>query len=144
MGQVLNKHLEQFKCSVGESEFDEDFLLDIASMDQSISEINANLTLDTLKEMERKRNEERPPESRLRDTVVKTIAWHQKNTLKEISRVKKISPHMTWLSSFYRCDPRWQIMTFFNFNEVAREGGQVPLDEHKAASPMQEWFSKAR
>ena len=142
MGEVMNKHLEQFKNSVGESEYDEDFLLDIASMDQSISEINTNLTLDVLEEMERKRNLERAPSRRVRGTIIKVNAWHQKNTLKEIARVKKLSPHTAWLSSFYRCDPRWQIMRFFD--EVAKEGGDVPMDEHSAASPMQLWFSKAR
>ena len=142
MGEVMNKHLEQFKNSVGESEFDEEFLLDIASMDQSISKINMNLTLDVLEEMERKRNLERAPSRRVRGTIIKVNAWHQKNTLKEIARVKKLSPHTAWLSSFYRCDPRWQIMRFFD--EVAKEGGDVPMDEHLAASPMQRWFSKAR
>lgn len=85
MGEVMNKHLEQFKNSVGESEYDEDFLLDIASMDQSISELNTNLTLDVLEEMERKRNLERAPSRRVRGTIIKVNAWHQKNTLKEIA-----------------------------------------------------------
>lgn len=30
------------------------------------------------------------------------------------------------------------------FDEVAKEGGDVPMDEYSAASPMQRWFSKAR
>ena len=42
-------------------------------------------------------------------------AWRQAIVLAERT------PEVDWLSSFYRCDPRWQIMKFFN--EVAREVG---------------------
>ena len=38
--QVLNRHLEQYKISAGETEYDEDFLLDIASMGQTLHQIN--------------------------------------------------------------------------------------------------------
>eukprot|EP00956_Cyclotella_meneghiniana_P044338 scaffold313154_cov96-Cyclotella_meneghiniana.AAC.1 len=37
--QVLNRHLEQYKISAGETEYDEDFLLDIASMGQTLHQI---------------------------------------------------------------------------------------------------------
>ena len=140
--QVLNRHLEQYKISAGETEYDEDFLLDIASMGQTLHQINTTLTLEKLEEMERHRNLERHPERRIRDSVIKVTAWHQKNTLKEMLRVSMLSRPMAWLTSFYRCDPRWQIMRFFD--EVAREGGDVPMGEHTEASPLPDLFSKAR
>ena len=34
------------------------------------------------------------------------------------------TPEMDWLVSFYHCDPRWQILKFFN--EVAREVRHSP------------------
>eukprot|EP00956_Cyclotella_meneghiniana_P042373 scaffold248438_cov104-Cyclotella_meneghiniana.AAC.4 len=49
---------------------------------------------------------------------------------------------MDWLSSFYRCDPRWQILKFFN--EVAREGGVANEEENVALSPLAQLFDKAR
>lgn len=143
---MLNRHLEQYKykISAGETEYDEDFLLDIASMGQTLHQINTTLTLEKLEEMERHRNLERHPERRIRDSVIKVTAWHQhqKNTLKEMLRVSMLSRPMAWLTSFYRCDPRWQIMRFFD--EVAREGGDVPMGEHTEASPSPDLFSKAR
>ena len=142
MQEVLNRHLEQYKNSAGEAEYDEDFLRDIASMGQTLSQINGTVTLEKLEEMERRRNLERPPERRIRDTIIKVTAWHQKNTLKEMLRVSKLNRPVAWLTSFYRCDPRWQIMRFFD--EVAKEGGDVPMDEHMAASPLPDLFSKAR
>ena len=51
------------------------------------------------------------------------------------------TPEQEWASSFYRCDPRWQIMRFFD--EVAREGGEASMDENLAASPLASLFKKA-
>lgn len=80
-------------------------------------------------------------------------------------RLANRTPEMDWLSSFYRRDPRWQIMKFFN--EVSREvravidmdillliswtdanvsslqGGVDKIDE-EVASPLAQLFDKAR
>ncbi|KAL3796628.1 hypothetical protein ACHAW5_004039 [Stephanodiscus triporus] len=68
-------------------------------------------------------------------------SWHQKYTLKKALELAQRTPVMDWLSSFYRCDPRWQILKFFN--EVAREGGDAQMDENLAASPLANLFCKA-
>jgi hypothetical protein len=46
-------------------------------------------------------------------------AWTHKYDLRRAVILAEKTPEMDWLSSFYRCDPRWQILKFFN--EVARE-----------------------
>ena len=45
--------------------------------------------------------------------------WTESYNLHKAMAIAETSPEMEWLSSFYRCDPRWQILKFFN--EVARE-----------------------
>jgi len=78
---------------------------------------------------------------RLSNTSLKIAAWHQKYSLRMALKVAKSTPQLEWLSSFYRCDPRWQIQSFFD--EVAREGGDAQLSEDFAASPLALLFNKA-
>jgi hypothetical protein len=68
-------------------------------------------------------------------------SWHQKSSVKKALELANRTPEMDWLSSFYHCDPRWQILKFFN--DVAREGGNAPMDENLASSPLADLFSKA-
>lgn len=140
---VLTRHLSQYRMSVGqEEEYDEDFIFDIASMGKSLRQLSDEITLEELEEMEHKRNRKRSPWQKASSATIKVRAWHQKNTLKEMYRVSKLDPHMAWLTSFYRCDPRWQVMKYFD--EVAREGGDVPSNEQSIHSPLSALFSKAR
>ena len=137
---VLTRHLSQ--CRWGEEEYDEDFIFDIASMGKSLRQLSDEITLEELEEMEHKRNRKRSPWQKASSATIKVRAWHQKNTLKEMYRVSKLDPHMAGLTSFYRCDPRWQVMKYFD--EVAREGGDVSSNEQSAHSPLSAVFSKAR
>ncbi|KAL7484824.1 hypothetical protein ACHAW6_010435 [Cyclotella cf. meneghiniana] len=68
-------------------------------------------------------------------------AWTHKYDMRKAAILAEKTPVMDWLSSFYRCDPRWQILKFFN--EVAREGGDAKVDEDLAASPLSYLFDKA-
>eukprot|EP00804_Cyclotella_cryptica_P003394 CCRYP_018550-RA/>CCRYP_018550-RA protein AED:0.08 eAED:0.08 QI:140/0.91/0.92/1/0.5/0.30/13/434/1368 len=68
-------------------------------------------------------------------------AWTDKYDLRRAVILAEKTPEMDWLSSFYRCDPRWQILKFFN--EVAREGGDAKIDEDLASSPLSHLFDKA-
>ncbi|KAL7517685.1 hypothetical protein ACHAWX_002589 [Stephanocyclus meneghinianus] len=68
-------------------------------------------------------------------------AWTHKYDLRRAVILAEKTPEMDWLSSFYRCDPRWQILKFFN--EVAREGGDAKVNEDLAASPLSYLFDKA-
>ena len=76
-----------------------------------------------------------------RTSSQKIISWHQKYSLKTAFLLAQRTPAMDWVTSFYRCDPRWQILKFFN--EVAREGGDAPMDENLATSPLANLFCKA-
>jgi hypothetical protein len=69
--------------------------------------------------------------------------WHQKYDSKKALKLVQRTARMKWMASFYRCDPRWQILTFFN--EVARDGGIAAMDENRnsGASPLTNLFSKA-
>jgi len=74
--------------------------------------------------------------------------WHQKYDSKKALELAERSARIVWLSSFYRYDPRWQILTFFN--EVARDGGIAAMDENfrsscrnLGASSLTKSFSKA-
>jgi hypothetical protein len=69
--------------------------------------------------------------------------WHQKYDSKKALKLVKRTAKMKWMASFYRCDPRWQILTFFN--EVARDGGIAAMDENRnsGANPLTALFSKA-
>ena len=96
------------------------------------------------REMRRQREAARASRQALRlekQTKKDIDAWHEKHSLNQALNMAMRSPEMEWLSSFYRSDPRWQINTFFN--EVAREGGEAPLDENLAASPLAYLFDKA-
>lgn len=140
---VLNGHLEMYRATAGQGEeYDHEFILDIASMGKSLRQLSDEVTLEELEEMEHRRNRERSPSRRVCSATVKVNAWHQKNTLKEMYRVSKLNSYMAWLTSVYRCDPRWKIMRYFD--EVAREGGNVPSNESSVASPLPDLFSKAR
>jgi hypothetical protein len=69
--------------------------------------------------------------------------WHQKYDSKKALKLVQRTARTKWMASFYRCDPRWQILTFFN--EVARDGGIAAMDENRnsGASPLTNLFSKA-
>ena len=82
-------------------------------------EYDPTAPLSQFEQSERKRNIIRSQSSRFSDTKIKINAWHQKYTLRKALDLAEKSPEMEWLTSFYRCDPRWQIMKFFD--EVARE-----------------------
>lgn len=71
----------------------------------------------------------------------KLISWHQKYSLKTALLLAQRTPATDWVASFYRCDPRWQILKLFN--EVALEGGDAPMDENLATSPLANLFCKA-
>lgn len=98
-------------------------------------------SLSEFEEEQRALNRSRRKSRRTSETTMKINAWHQKYTLKKAIDLAERSPEMEWLSSFYRSDPRWQIMKFFD--EVAREGGDAPMDEDVAASPLMNLFQKA-
>ena len=44
-----------------------------------------------------------------RTSSQKIISWHQKYSLKTALLLAQRTPAMDWVTSFYRCDPRWQI-----------------------------------
>lgn len=74
--------------------------------------------------------------------------WHQKYDSKKALELVGRTSRIEWLSSFYKCDPRLQILTFFN--EVARDGGIAAMDEISGAScrslgarPLTNLFAKA-
>jgi len=136
---LLKQHTERLNDSLNfrHDSFDNDFLEFVGDSRRRLSQIS----LGDLEEEERSRNSERRPSRRFDETMMKLNAWHQKFTLKRALELARQSSELTWLSSFYRCDPRWQIMRFFD--EVAREGGDVPVDERLAASPLPNLFDKA-
>lgn len=94
--------------------------------------------------LRRARRSNEQPASHSRDIEL----WHQKYDSKKAIELAERSARIVWLSSFYRYDPRWQILTFFN--EVARDGGIAAMDENlgsscrnSGASPLTKSFSKA-
>ncbi|KAL7429500.1 hypothetical protein ACHAXM_002322, partial [Skeletonema potamos] len=97
--------------------------------------------LSHFEEEEFKNNMKRRMSKRLSVTSMRINAWHQKYSLQMALKVANRTPEMEWLSSFYRCDPRWQIQAFFD--EVAREGGDAQMSEDLAASPLALLFNKA-
>jgi hypothetical protein len=74
----------------------------------------------------------------IRELIAK---WTEKHTMRLAMALGERTPEMDWLVSFYHCDPRWQILKFFN--EVAREGGVANVDENLALSPLAQLFDKA-
>ena len=148
--QLLNLHTERILASsagarhdsgdiIGNSHYDSDFFKHLSDSRQR--RLSEDLLLEEFEEMERLRNNHRPPDQRLRNTVVKLNAWHQKKLLQRALRLAAESPVVSWLFSFYQTDPRYQIMKFFD--EVAREGGEVPMDECMMTSPLQSLLCKA-
>ena len=101
----------------------------------------ADPNLEDFEEEEAQRNQDRRMSRRVSANTMKINAWQQKYSLKKALELAERTPEMEWASSFYRCDPRWQIMKFFD--EVAREGGAAPMDENLAASPLANLFNKA-
>ncbi|KAL7537550.1 hypothetical protein ACHAXR_009860 [Thalassiosira sp. AJA248-18] len=102
---------------------------------------DCNADLEEFELDELKRNRVRRVSRRDSTTTMKIKAWQQKYSLKKALQLAERTPGQEWVSSFYRCDPRWQIMRFFD--EVAREGGEAPMDENLAASPLANLFNKA-
>lgn len=102
---------------------------------------NFPIGLNEFEEEEFRKNRERRMSRRISATTMKINAWQQKYSLKKAMQLAERTPEQEWASSFYRCDPRWQIMKFFD--EVAREGGEAPMDENLAASPLANLFNKA-
>lgn len=144
---LLDHHTRQFRSQRASMDLVEDdddeqlfcsnFLLDLSRLQRKLSDV----TLKELEEVERKRNEERHPSRRCSDTIIKVNAWHQHQTLKQAVEISQMTPARDWFSSVYKCDPRYQIMKFFD--EVAREGGKVPMEEQTDGSSLVKAFSKA-
>ena len=128
---LIDLHLAQFRATakIGDNDDDEDY-----------DYFDDNCRLSTLEQEEIDRNSRRQ-DKRLSTTTMKINAWQQKYSLKMAIQLAERTPEQEWVSSFYRSDPRWQIMKFFD--EVAREGGEAPMDEDLAASPLASLFNKA-
>jgi len=131
---LIDLHIAQFratsKISASPIENDEEY---------DNFEVDPNL--EDFEEEEAQRNQDRRMSRRVSANTMKINAWQQKYSLKKALELAERTPEMEWASSFYRCDPRWQIMKFFD--EVAREGGAAPMDENLAASPLANLFNKA-
>ena len=113
----------------------------LEAIKRTANQLNSRSSLEAFEREEMKKNQGRRVSKRRSVTSVKIAAWHNKYNLRRALQLAERSPHMEWLSSFYRCDPRWQIGKFFD--EVAREGGEAPMDEDLAASPLACLFQKA-
>ena len=129
---LIDLHIAQFRATtkITDNEEYDDF-----------DEVDANAPLEDFENQEAQRNQERRHSRRVSANTMKINAWQQKYSLKKALELAERTPEMEWLSSFYRCDPRWNIMKFFD--EVAREGGEAPMDENLAASPLANLFNKA-
>ena len=129
---LIDLHIAQFRATSKTTDNEEydDF-----------DEVDANAPLEDFEDQEAQRNQERRQSRRVSANTMKINAWQQKYSLKKALELAERTPEMEWLSSFYRCDPRWNIMKFFD--EVAREGGEAPMDENLAASPLANLFNKA-
>jgi len=157
---LLEMHMQQFSAindqtaTLGPNSLvsiDEDVVGEYENLDASdgaleaikrtANQLNSHSSLAAFERVERKKNQGRRESKRQSITSVKIEAWHNKYNLRRALQLAERSPHMEWLSSFYRCDPRWQIGKFFD--EVAREGGEAPMDEDLAASPLACLFNKA-
>ena len=108
---------------------------------RTANQLNSHSSLEAFEREERIRNQGRRESRRQSITSVKISAWHHKYNLRRALQLAERSPQMEWLSSLYRCDPRWQIGKFFD--EVAREGGEAHVDEDLATSPLACLFNKA-
>jgi len=147
---LIDLHMAQFLVTnrgskesfLGNSKDLADELYDDFDEDYDNFDVKQQLpSLSEFEEEQRALNRSRRKSRRTSETTMKINAWHQKYTLKKAIDLAESSPEMEWLSSFYRSDPRWQIMKFFD--EVAREGGDAPMDEDVAASPLMNLFQKA-
>ncbi len=142
MAQFLATNRALKESSLGNSKDLADGLYDDFDEDYDTFDVKQQLpSLSEFEEEQRALNRSRRKSRRTSETTMKINAWHQKYALKKAMDLAERSPEMEWLSSFYRCDPRWQIMKFFD--EVAREGGDAPMDEDVAASPLMNLFQKA-
>lgn len=128
--QILAMHAEQYNSAENMDGFDDDFF-----------DLDPFASIEEFEKLGHCKNEEKPPGKRLHHSLIKINAWHQKFTLKRAMELALRPPGLSWMVSFYQLDPRWQIMKFFD--EVAREGGEVPMDEQLVASPLPNLFNKA-
>jgi hypothetical protein len=120
---LLADHSRQYQASMNldredseEDLFASDFLLDLRKSQRRFSDI----TRKELEEMERRRNEERPSERRCSDHTVKVNAWHQYQVIKQAMVIAHMTPAKEWMSSIKQCDPRYQIMKFFDEVSIAQ------------------------
>jgi len=130
---LIDLHMAQFRATSKIATMDEE--------DYDTFDVDPNAALEEFEEEEEQRNRVRRMSRRISATTLKINAWHQKYALKKAVELAERTPEMEWVTSFYRCDPRWQIMKFFD--EVAREGGEAHIDENLAASPLANLFNKA-
>ena len=128
---LVDMHMAQLRATakIG-SNFDENF------DGEENDTINQNATLEDFE-----RSYANRMSRRVSANTIKLQAWQEKYSMKKAIQLAERSAEMEWLSSFYRCDPRFNIMRFFD--EVAREGGEAPMDENLAASPLANLFNKA-
>jgi len=109
--------------------------------DEDYDFIDPNARLSEFEEQEAKRNRNRRISRRVSHTTMKINAWNEKIALKKAVKMAERSPEMEWLSSFYRTDPRYQIMKFFD--EVARDGGKATEEEDVGMGILAGLFNKA-
>jgi len=128
---LIDLHVAQFRATTKTTTLDDEEY-------DMFDEVDA---LEDFEEEEFRKNRRRTLTRRVSVTTMKINAWQQKFSLKKALELADRTPQQEWLSSFYRCDPRWNILKFFD--EVAREGGEAPMDENLAASPLADLFHKA-
>jgi len=130
---VINMHIAQLRAT---SKIAAD-----AGEDYDCFEVDPNAPLDEYCSLEESRNRDRRMSRRVSANTMRIDALLKKYTLKKAVELAERSPEEEWLSSFYRCDPRWQIMKFFD--EVAREGGKATMDENVGLNMIASLFNKA-
>ncbi|KAL9178294.1 hypothetical protein ACHAXT_001722 [Thalassiosira profunda] len=133
---LIDMHIAQFRATSKTSDQDGE-----EEYEEAAEGAGAVGTLDDFVDAEVQKNVSRRLSRRISATTLKINAWQQKYSLKKALELAERTPEQEWASSFYRCDPRWQIMRFFD--EVAREGGEASMDENLAASPLASLFKKA-